>query len=55
MADDLVGILDTLGINQAHVIESSIGVEVGLSLVAQSPDRVISLVADGALCSEYDP
>jgi 2-succinyl-6-hydroxy-2,4-cyclohexadiene-1-carboxylate synthase len=53
MADDLIGVLDGLEIDQAHVIGSSIGAEVGLSLAARYPNRVMSFVADGALCSEY--
>lgn len=55
MADDLVGVLDVLGIERTHIIGSSIGAEVGLSLAARYPHRTLSLVADGALASEYGP
>jgi pimeloyl-ACP methyl ester carboxylesterase len=55
MARDLVGVLDYLKLEQVHVIGSSLGAEVGLSLAANFPDRVRSLVCDGALCSEYGP
>jgi len=55
MARDLVGVLDQLKIDQVHIIGSSLGAEVGLSLAAAFPDRVRSLVCDGALCSEYGP
>ena len=55
MARDLVGVLDYLKLEQVHVIGSSLGAEVGLSLAANFPDRVKSLVCDGALSSEYGP
>ncbi|MFC2082531.1 alpha/beta fold hydrolase [Candidatus Bipolaricaulota bacterium] len=55
MARDVIGVADALGIDQAHVIGSSIGAEVGLSMAANYPNRMLSLVADGALCSEYGP
>ncbi|MGB2983417.1 MAG: alpha/beta hydrolase [Candidatus Bipolaricaulia bacterium] len=55
MSKDVAGVMDGLGIAQAHVVGSSIGAEVGLSLAAHYPEKVLSLVADGALCSEYGP
>lgn len=55
MARDLVGVLDYLKLQQVHVIGSSLGAEVGLSLAANFPVRVRSLVCDGALYSEYGP
>lgn len=55
MARDVIGVADALGIDQAHVIGSSIGAEVGLSMAANYPNRMSSLVADGTLCSEYGP
>jgi len=55
MARDVTGVLDALGIDRAHMIGSSIGAEVGLSLAANHPDRMLSLVAEGALHSEYGP
>jgi len=55
MACDVAGILDALDIEQVHVVGSSIGAEVGLSLAAQFPSRMRSLVAEGALSSEYGP
>ena len=55
MARDVAGVMDSLGIAQGHVVGCSIGAEVGLSLAANYPDKVLSLVADGALCSEYGP
>ena len=55
MARDLVGVLDFLKLEQVHIIGSSLGAEVGLSLAANYPARVKSLVCDGALYSEYGP
>ena len=55
MAGDIVGILEHLGIGKAHLIGSSLGAEVGLSLAANYPGRVYSLVCDGALSSEFGP
>jgi pimeloyl-ACP methyl ester carboxylesterase len=55
MARDLVGVLDYLKFEQVHVIGSSLGAEVGLSLAANFPERVKSLVCDGTLYSEYGP
>lgn len=55
MARDVVGIMDHLKLERAHIVGSSLGAEVGLSLAANYPGRVISLVCDGALSSEYGP
>lgn len=55
MARDIVGVFDVLGIERAHIVGSSIGAEVGLSVAAQHPERMRSLVAEGALHSEYGP
>lgn len=55
MALDVLGIMDHLGIEKAHIIGSSLGAEVGLSLAANYPYRVISLILDGAMNSEFGP
>ena len=55
MARDLDGVLDFLKLERVHVIGSSLGAEVGLSLAANHPEKVASLVCDGALYSEYGP
>jgi tRNA (cmo5U34)-methyltransferase len=44
-----------LKLERAHIVGSSLGAEVGLSIAANYPDRVLSLVCDGALYSEYGP
>ena len=55
MARDIVGLMQSLDLERAYVVGSSLGAEVGLSLAAHYPDQVISLVCDGALSSEYGP
>jgi 2-succinyl-6-hydroxy-2,4-cyclohexadiene-1-carboxylate synthase len=55
MARDVIGVLNELGIEKAHIIGSSLGAEVGLSLATNHPERVISLILDGAMNSEYGP
>ena len=55
MARDVVGMMEELKLERAHIVGSSLGAEVGLSLAANYPERVISLVCDGALASEYGP
>ena len=55
MARDVNGIMQQLKLERAHIVGSSLGAEVGLSLAANHPHRVTSLVCDGALSSEYGP
>ena len=55
MASDVIGVMQELNIEWAHIVGSSMGAEVGLSLAANYPEKVLSLVCDGALSSEYGP
>jgi 2-succinyl-6-hydroxy-2,4-cyclohexadiene-1-carboxylate synthase len=55
LAADVAGILSALDLPPAHVIGSSLGAEVGLALAANHPEKVRSLVLDGALSSEFGP
>jgi len=55
MARDVIGIMQHLKLERAHIVGSSLGAEVGLSIAANYPEKVISLVCDGALYSEYGP
>lgn len=55
MARDVIGIMRHLELKQSHIIGSSLGAEVGLSLAANHPEKVLSLACDGALSSEYGP
>jgi 2-succinyl-6-hydroxy-2,4-cyclohexadiene-1-carboxylate synthase len=55
MARDVAGVMAHLKIERAHIVGSSLGAEVGLSMAAHDPEKVISLVCEGALYSEYGP
>jgi pimeloyl-ACP methyl ester carboxylesterase len=55
MARDVVGIMQQLKLERAHIVGSSLGAEVGLSLAANYPEKVLSLVCDGAFPSEFGP
>jgi 2-succinyl-6-hydroxy-2,4-cyclohexadiene-1-carboxylate synthase len=55
LAGDVAGIMSQLKIERAHIVGSSLGAEVGLSLAANYPQQVRSLVCDGALSSEFGP
>lgn len=55
LAAEVLAVMDHLHIKRAHIIGSSLGAEVGLSMAANHPGRVHSLVCDGALFSEYGP
>lgn len=50
---DLLLLLHKLGINKCHVVGSSMGAEVGLSLAAANPDMVLSLVNEGAIYNQF--
>lgn len=55
MAEDIIEVLHHLGIQKAHVVGSSLGAEVGLSMAANHPNKILSLTCEGALYSEYGP
>jgi 2-succinyl-6-hydroxy-2,4-cyclohexadiene-1-carboxylate synthase len=55
MARDMVGMMPQLKLERAHIVGSSLGAEAGLRLAANYPEKVISLVCDGALSCEYGP
>ena len=55
MARDVIGVMEQLNLERVHIIGSSLGAEVGLSIAANYPKKVISLVCDGALNNEYGP
>ena len=42
MADDAIGLLDALGIEQAHIVGASMGGMIGQHVVARYPDRCLS-------------
>jgi len=55
MASDVIEMMRQLNLEKAHIIGTSMGAEVGLSLAANHPESVLSLVCDGALSSEFGP
>jgi len=55
MARDVVGVMEHLELERAHVVGSSLGAEVGLSMAANYPENMLSLACEGALYSEYGP
>lgn len=55
MAHDIHLLLQRLGVEQCHVIGSSMGAEIGLSLAACHPGVVLSLVCEGAMYNEFGP
>ena len=53
-ADDLAGLLDRLGIDQAHIGGTSYGAEVSMVFALKYPERARSLVVTSAV-SQLDP
>jgi pimeloyl-ACP methyl ester carboxylesterase len=52
--DQALGLLDTLGIEQAHLVGNSFGGAIGLRLAARHPDRVGKLVLMGSMGVEFE-
>lgn len=48
MARDIIGVMDALQLPAAHLVGSSFGAEVLSTVAARYPDRVLSLVCEGA-------
>jgi pimeloyl-ACP methyl ester carboxylesterase len=48
MANDTVGLLDALGIQQAHLVGASMGGDIAQLVAIDHPDRVLSLTTIGA-------
>jgi 2-succinyl-6-hydroxy-2,4-cyclohexadiene-1-carboxylate synthase len=53
IANDIAELIIEMNLNKVHVVGSSLGAEVGLSLAANHPEKVLSLVCDGATSNEY--
>lgn len=49
MALDVIGVMDQLGIDKAHIVGSSLGGEIAANLAANFPERIQSIVAEGAI------
>jgi 3-oxoadipate enol-lactonase len=44
LADDVIALIDTLGVEKAHVVGPSLGGMTGIRLAARNPDRVDAMV-----------
>ncbi|MDQ0089006.1 2-succinyl-6-hydroxy-2,4-cyclohexadiene-1-carboxylate synthase [Paenibacillus anaericanus] len=53
MANDIYILLKRLNVDHCHIVGSSMGAEIGLSLAASHPELVKSLICEGALCNEF--
>ncbi|MGN7760557.1 alpha/beta fold hydrolase [Paenibacillus sp. 22594] len=53
MANDMYILLQHLNVEHCHVVGSSMGAEVGLSLAASHPELVQSLICEGAMYNEF--
>ncbi|WP_169810258.1 alpha/beta fold hydrolase [Paenibacillus macquariensis] len=53
MANDIYLLLQHLSVEHCHIVGSSMGAEVGLSIAASHPELVRSLVCEGALYNEF--
>ena len=47
-ADDVIAVLDDLGLQKAHILGFSDGGNIALHTVLKYPERVLSVIADGA-------
>lgn len=53
MANDIYLLLGQLNVKHCHIVGSSMGAEIGLSLAASHPELVLSLICEGALYNEF--
>jgi pimeloyl-ACP methyl ester carboxylesterase len=53
MARDIAGLIDKMSLKKVHIIGCSLGAEVGVSLAANFPEKIISLTCDGAKNNEF--
>lgn len=53
MAADVIGVMDKLDIDKAHIIGSSLGGEIAVVAAARFPERILSIVAEGAIQSYF--
>lgn len=53
MASDIYLLLEKLNVKSCHIVGSSMGAEVGLSLATSHPELVLSLICEGALFNEF--
>lgn len=49
MATDIIGVMNQLEINKAHIVGSSLGGEIAVNIAAHFPERIQSIVVEGAI------
>jgi pimeloyl-ACP methyl ester carboxylesterase len=52
-ADQVLGLMDTLGVDRAHLVGNSFGGAIALRVAAQHPDRVGKMVLMGSMGVEF--
>lgn len=53
MADDVIALMDELNIIKAHLVGSSLGAELSVSIAARFPDMVLSIVVEGSAMNNH--
>lgn len=53
MAKDIIEVMNQLEIDRAHIVGSSLGGEIAASLAANFPERILSIVTEGAIQSYF--
>jgi pimeloyl-ACP methyl ester carboxylesterase len=53
MANDIYLLLKQLNVEHCHIVGSSMGAEIGLSLASSHPELALSLICEGALYNEF--
>ena len=55
MAEDIVGLMESEGIGQSHILGHSMGGKVGMNLAARFPDKVKKLIVVDIAPKDYPP
>lgn len=55
LAQDIIGVMDALQIERAHLVGSSMGAEVATALAATAQGRVITLALEGLVQNAFGP
>jgi pimeloyl-ACP methyl ester carboxylesterase len=55
MSDDVIAVLDTLNVNQAHIVGASMGGMIGQTLCIEHPERALSLISIMSTTWTEDP
>lgn len=55
LGQDIIRIMQHLNLDQTHIVGSSLGAEVGLSIAAHYPKKILSLVCESVPLSQYGP